>query len=287
MNVFGYLYSGLPVPIRGFASGRAELPPGMRPLLREIAQTCVGLRRFFPNARLYITGHADHPGPHDRNLEIGLLRAQAVERELTRNGLPPILEIVTSQGDSAPAQNVQNRSERNRRVELLFLRQSRPVLRIPGRLDGIIAAALFQPLPPNAMPDPCTVRRVTGARICSIDDLIRNAPPRSSPNFQQGIEQVVDAALARWHIPSLLGAGVAFPLREAVRNAILQQVDLAARLAIGAALDATGFGDYTDGVNSFIDGLRGRAGDGPSDTRPLVDGDSGRVTQPWGTSFNR
>lgn len=275
MDVFGHLYNGRPIALDGFAFDRAELPAGSGPLLHRVAQTCTGLRRFFPAGRLFITGHADRPGTADRNLDLGRRRADRVAHELQHGGLPSNAMSTISLGEFDPVEDVPGRSGRNRRVELLFQRQPTQFFRIPPpavpRSPTLSASTFMQPVPWGLLPNPC---RIPG--LCTIDDFTREVPPRSSPNFRRFVDNTIDRFLQRSGIPRQVGG---FRLREALRNAIRQPLDQGWRAAIHAALEASGFSAYEDAVDGLIDALGNPEGDGmpdedpalPRSSRPLID----------------
>jgi peptidoglycan-associated lipoprotein len=72
-----------------------------------------------PDPQVVIEGHADFRGTEDYNMKLGLRRAEAVKKELTRLGIDPDRISVTSQGESRPLIDMQTDWARavNRRVE--------------------------------------------------------------------------------------------------------------------------------------------------------------------------
>ncbi|MDR1606801.1 MAG: OmpA family protein [Deltaproteobacteria bacterium] len=73
-----------------------------------------------PDIRVAIVGHTDSSGSVDYNLSLGWRRAEAIMRELVRQGVDPSRLIVDTKGESEPiADNVSGEGRaRNRRVEL-------------------------------------------------------------------------------------------------------------------------------------------------------------------------
>ncbi|MDR1111626.1 MAG: OmpA family protein [Deltaproteobacteria bacterium] len=73
-----------------------------------------------PDISVRVVGHTDHVGTDDYNYALGLRRAQAVIRELVRNGVAPGRLQEDSRGESEPiADNATGAGRaRNRRVEI-------------------------------------------------------------------------------------------------------------------------------------------------------------------------
>ena len=71
-------------------------------------------------ARLYITGHADARGTEQYNQELGLKRAQSVQRYLESKGMPSGKMIIESRGEKEPADdnNTDAGRAKNRRTLL-------------------------------------------------------------------------------------------------------------------------------------------------------------------------
>ncbi len=71
-------------------------------------------------ARLYITGHTDARGTDRYNQELGLKRAQSVQRFLESKGMPPGKLIIESRGEKEPADdnNTDAGRAKNRRTVL-------------------------------------------------------------------------------------------------------------------------------------------------------------------------
>jgi len=76
-----------------------------------------------PTMRLRIEGHADLTGPHDRNMELSLKRAEAVKQYLVSSGIQPSRLEIAGFGDTRPiADNATEEGRRlNRRIEFVIL----------------------------------------------------------------------------------------------------------------------------------------------------------------------
>jgi hypothetical protein len=73
-----------------------------------------------PGGRVTVTGHADLPGGEDVNMEIGRKRAEAVARALEKQGVPPGVIRISSEGQHHPVVATKKAEPRNRRVEVRF-----------------------------------------------------------------------------------------------------------------------------------------------------------------------
>jgi outer membrane protein OmpA-like peptidoglycan-associated protein len=73
-----------------------------------------------PNVNVFVIGHTDHVGSDSYNHSLGLRRAQAVVRELVKNGVSPSRLNEDSRGETEPIDNNQTSAgrARNRRVEI-------------------------------------------------------------------------------------------------------------------------------------------------------------------------
>ncbi|NJL14849.1 MAG: OmpA family protein [Microscillaceae bacterium] len=71
-----------------------------------------------PQARILITGHTDNTGTEDRNMKIGLQRAETLKQELQRVGIPAAKIVTQSAGQSQPLASNENEEgrQKNRRV---------------------------------------------------------------------------------------------------------------------------------------------------------------------------
>ena len=110
-----------PVILRNifFATGSAELQPASLPELQRLLQ----LLRENPHLRIQINGHTDDIGTETDNLHLSTLRAQAVLRFLTQQGIAPERLKSAGFGESKPLfpnDSPANRS-RNRRTEFVVL----------------------------------------------------------------------------------------------------------------------------------------------------------------------
>ncbi len=83
------------VAVVNFAFGSAQVPPGIRPKLAELA-VWVGERQ---NLILKLTGHTDAAGSSSANERVGMRRAMAVAAELEAPGVPVSSLAVASAGE--------------------------------------------------------------------------------------------------------------------------------------------------------------------------------------------
>ncbi|HYM21492.1 MAG TPA: OmpA family protein [Candidatus Kapabacteria bacterium] len=76
-----------------------------------------------PSMRLRIEGHADSTGPHEKNMELSLKRAEAVRRYLVSSGVQPSRLEVAGYGDTRPISTNSTEEGRrlNRRIEFVVL----------------------------------------------------------------------------------------------------------------------------------------------------------------------
>jgi outer membrane protein OmpA-like peptidoglycan-associated protein len=107
------------VVLRGvtFRTGRAQLTPEARDVLRDIALQLVDN----PEYRVQISGHTDNTGSRAANLRLSIARARTVETFLEANGVPRAQ--VTSKGFGPDVPVASNKTAagrgKNRRVELV------------------------------------------------------------------------------------------------------------------------------------------------------------------------
>ena len=101
-----------------FATGRAELQPGVRRSIERLAEVL----RQHPERRVLIEGFADSTGGSAMNLRLSQRRAEAVRSALVRAGVAPQRLEVRAFGEEYPvADNATAEGrQQNRRVELLF-----------------------------------------------------------------------------------------------------------------------------------------------------------------------
>ncbi|MDR0548022.1 MAG: OmpA family protein [Deltaproteobacteria bacterium] len=99
-----------------FDLDRAVIKNQFLPYIRQTAQVLVNS----PDINVNLVGHTDSSGTDEYNLDLGLRRAEAIRRELIRQGVDPNRLSVTTQGESAPiADNVTYAGRaKNRRVEI-------------------------------------------------------------------------------------------------------------------------------------------------------------------------
>jgi outer membrane protein OmpA-like peptidoglycan-associated protein len=95
-----------------FATGSAKLPRNGTSYLRRLRQLITGA------TRITCTGHTDNQGSTQTNQALGLARAKAVCKFLTRN--TPIKTRARSQGETNPRapNNTANGRARNRYVSI-------------------------------------------------------------------------------------------------------------------------------------------------------------------------
>jgi outer membrane protein OmpA-like peptidoglycan-associated protein len=72
-----------------------------------------------PNQKILIEGHADESGDKAYNRALGLKRAETIKAAFLKEGIDKSQLITKSQGETNPL-NMQNKHERNRRVQLLY-----------------------------------------------------------------------------------------------------------------------------------------------------------------------
>ncbi|HSE26640.1 MAG TPA: OmpA family protein, partial [Gemmatimonadales bacterium] len=101
-----------------FATGKADLQPESRPVLKEIATTL----REHPDLRVLIEGHTDNVGGAAANLKLSEARAAAVKAALVGQfGIPADRITTRGLGDTKPAApntTAEGRAQ-NRRVEVV------------------------------------------------------------------------------------------------------------------------------------------------------------------------
>lgn len=101
-----------------FATGKADLQPESRPVLKEIATTL----REHPDLRVLIEGHTDNVGAAAANLKLSEARAAAVKAALVGQfGIPADRITTRGLGDTTPAApntTAEGRAQ-NRRVEVV------------------------------------------------------------------------------------------------------------------------------------------------------------------------
>ncbi len=103
-----------------FATGKADLRPESRPVLKEIGSTL----KAHPDLRVLIEGHTDNVGSAGSNLTLSAARAEAVKAALVRDfGIAEDRIATEGLGDtkpSAPNATPEGRAQ-NRRVEVVKL----------------------------------------------------------------------------------------------------------------------------------------------------------------------
>lgn len=101
-----------------FATGRAELQPGVRRSIDRLAEVL----RQHPERRVLIEGFADSTGGSAMNQRLSQRRAEAVRNALVRAGVAPQRLEVRAFGEEYPVADNATAAGRqqNRRVELLF-----------------------------------------------------------------------------------------------------------------------------------------------------------------------
>ena len=102
-----------------FDVGRAEIKPGMRPVLDEMA------RNLDANVRLTVVGHTDSTGTDSVNEPLSRDRAEAVRDYLALRGVASSRVAVAGRGSREPVASNESASGRatNRRVEVFLAEQ--------------------------------------------------------------------------------------------------------------------------------------------------------------------
>ncbi|MDR3203490.1 MAG: OmpA family protein [Deltaproteobacteria bacterium] len=123
---------GAPVDDRGcwvvayaafFDFDRAIIKKEFLPHIRQAARVLSNN----PDIDVVIEGHTDYVGTEEYNYGLGLRRAQAVKRELVRNGVSASRLSETSKGENQPIEDnsTSKGRSRNRRVEIHVTQQPR------------------------------------------------------------------------------------------------------------------------------------------------------------------
>jgi len=99
-----------------FESGKADLQPGARDKLRNIA----GVLNRYPQTNIEIVGHTDSRGSEESNLDLSNRRAQAVADELADAGVNRSRMSMRGEGESRPVatNDTPEGRQQNRRVEI-------------------------------------------------------------------------------------------------------------------------------------------------------------------------
>lgn len=102
----------------GFKTASIELKPETKQTLRTMGN----MFRTYPETLIDIVGHTDNVGNAEYNLELGALRASAVQHELIRASVSPLRISTSSKGMTQPAcdNSTESGRECNRRVELFL-----------------------------------------------------------------------------------------------------------------------------------------------------------------------
>ena len=102
----------------GFETASVELKPETKHTLRTMGNVF----RTYPETLIDIVGHTDNVGNAEYNLELGALRASAVQQELIRASVSPLRITTSSKGMTQPAcdNSTESGRECNRRVELFL-----------------------------------------------------------------------------------------------------------------------------------------------------------------------
>lgn len=88
----------------------------------EILRQHAAYLRRQPGVRIHIHGHADNFGAEDYNRFLSRLRATAVARQLTQEGVRESQIVVSGWGSARPLARPEDRAA-NRRLELEYLTQ--------------------------------------------------------------------------------------------------------------------------------------------------------------------
>lgn len=100
-----------------------ELSPSGRRVVAEAARDA----KTSGATRIVIVGHADRVGGEGYNVDLSLRRAEAVRREMIRDGVDEHLFVIDGRGDRDPAVPTANgvREPENRRVVVTWMREDR------------------------------------------------------------------------------------------------------------------------------------------------------------------
>ena len=103
-----------------FATGSAEVNPGFRPALRDVAQSL----RANPNSTVQVVGHTDNVGQVEDLLHLSEDRAIAVKVFLIRQGVAADRIHSVGYGPKYPINNNSDDDLRslNRRVEVVIIK---------------------------------------------------------------------------------------------------------------------------------------------------------------------
>jgi outer membrane protein OmpA-like peptidoglycan-associated protein len=101
-----------------FASGRAELQPGAKRNVDQLANVI----KQYPERRVMVEGFTDSQGSEEANLELSQRRAEAFRQELLSAGVPADRIDVQAHGEALPVASNATAAGRqqNRRVEVVF-----------------------------------------------------------------------------------------------------------------------------------------------------------------------
>ncbi len=111
-------FSGVIPGIR-FASNRAEITQGSRPVLDEAA----GVLNKYPTLRIMVVGHTDASGSHDHNVDLSRRRAEAVRKYLIDRSVEPERIMTRGEGPDDPIADNKTAAGRakNRRIEFKII----------------------------------------------------------------------------------------------------------------------------------------------------------------------
>jgi outer membrane protein OmpA-like peptidoglycan-associated protein len=104
-----------------FGPNQASLATEFVPELERV----VRLMHVRPTMRIRVEGHADASGPHDKNVVLAGLRAEAVKKYLMQSGISGTRLESIGYGDSRPiADNATEEGRKlNRRTEFVILQK--------------------------------------------------------------------------------------------------------------------------------------------------------------------
>ena len=114
-----------------FEEGSARVDAASRELVDEVAaalRPCLG-------SIIAIAGHTDASGPEPGNLELSRARAEAVEAELVRRGIPADGLRARGYGSRTPVEGLEPTDPANRRIEFSVI-ATRPVRPTPVDTPG-------------------------------------------------------------------------------------------------------------------------------------------------------
>ena len=104
-----------------FRTGQTEIRPALRPALAEVA----AYLEAHPDRVVLVEGFTDSSGNADRNLDLSIRRAAAVEARLTAAGVPPGRVLSVGYGEDYPlySNDTAEGQRLNRRIRITVARR--------------------------------------------------------------------------------------------------------------------------------------------------------------------